>query len=116
MGIAKRKEGGGSGSASLAAAPGVLTELYPRLADRLTDPLFEDGTPRRVDTLLVFGQDGVWKAVLRDREANLCLWVSSPAWDEILAVLEDALGDEHAVWRADRAGGAAESTRKKSGK
>jgi len=113
MAIEKRSAADAARPALVAAAAGVLGQLAPALIERLTCKAFADGTPRKVDTVLLFEQDGVWKCMLKDREANLCLWVSSAILDDLPEVLEAAVTDPAAVWRADRAAGATEATRQK---
>lgn len=113
MGVAKRSETGSPGAAMVAAHSGDLAQLAPALAERLTLLTYEDGSARQTDTLLVFAQDGVWKAALRDRDSRLCLWAASPVLIDLVEVLEGLLCDPAAVWRADRAAGAAEASRQK---
>lgn len=75
---------------------------WPLLWDHLTQTTWPDGSPRTTSSLLIFAADGVLKAMLRDREAGLCLWVASPSWGGLLTVLEASLGDPGAEWRLDR--------------
>jgi hypothetical protein len=98
-----------SGSGPLRAAPVDETlATFPVLADYLTS-LFYDGdppVPRETATLLLFAQDGSFRACLRDRAERRCLWVATPSWADLLTVLELGLSDENAVWREDRLSGA----------
>lgn len=95
-----------------------LKERLPILFDYLTATCYESDVnqPRLVSTLTIFAQDGVWKAVLRDRAENCCLWVASPGLLGLLDVLEAELRGETAVWRLDRYSGAEQASRKPSGK
>lgn len=111
MGIKRRTGVDAEGVVPAVSNPGSWGERYPRLAERLTCPVFDDGTVRVTDTLTLFAQDGVWKGCLRDRDARLCLWVAATTPEGVLEVLEEALGDATAVWRADRAAGAPEASR-----
>lgn len=113
MAIEKRSPADATRPSLVAAAAGVLGQLAPALTERLTAKTFADGTPRKGDTVLLFEQDGVWKCMLKDREANLCLWVSAALLDDLPEVLEAAVNDPQAVWRADRAAGSPEATRQK---
>lgn len=93
---------GGSG-------PRVLTDPgfggdFPLLWSYLTQNKWEDGTPRLTASLLVFADDGVLKAMLRDREAGLCLWVAGATVWGLFEALEGSLGDPRADWRQDRKG------------
>ena len=67
-------------------------------------------------SLSIFSQEGVWKAILRDKADGLCLWVSSPVLGKLFAVLEASLASEETVWRLDRYSGNGEAARKKKGK
>lgn len=116
MPISRRLPAVAGGPQAVAADAEPLAEQYPNLAERLTEQVFSDGQPRKVDTCLIFAQDGAWKACLRDREEGVCLWVTTGSLLDLLDVLEAALKDPHAVWRADRTQGAPEATRKKPGK
>lgn len=103
------------GPQAYAAEPDGLIGEFPLLAEYLTATFYE-GEPvgsRQTGTLLVFAQDGSWRAVLRDRAENRCLWVTAATWEDLLPALENALGDPSSIWRADRVGGAPEATRQK---
>lgn len=103
------------GTAHYAASREDLGRIYPLLSDHLTATAYEGEAAgsRITSTLLIFAQDGTWRAVLRDRQEKQCLWVSANTFDELLGVLENAIGDENAVWREDRMAGAPEASRKK---
>lgn len=96
-----------------AAPPSELDSLYPLLADHLTALTYdgEPPTPRQTSTLLLFAQDGTYRACLRDRQEARCLWVSVVDPNDLLTTLELALSDPTAVWREDRMSGA-ESARR----
>ena len=91
-----------------------FAEEYPTLYDYLTASCYDDDPkqPRQTSTLLVFTQDGCFKACLRDRSEGVCCWVAAPRFGELLGVLERELTDDTAVWRLDRASGAPEAKRK----
>lgn len=91
---------------------------YPTLFDYLTATTFEgEGNElRQVSTLLIFGQDAVWKACLRDRAESVCLWVAAPSVLGTLEVLEGELAGPTAAWRLDRVAGHQEATRRPRGK
>lgn len=91
---------------------------YPELFEYLTATCFDDdpAAPRQTSTLLLFAQDGVWKANLRDRAEGVCAWVAAPTLLGLLAVLEDELKTGEVVWRLDRFAGHPEATRKPKGK
>lgn len=89
-------------------APDDLAAAAPNLADFLTARFYDDspGVVRATGTLLIFAQEGVWKACLRDRQEQRCLWVAAACWNDLVAVLEDSLLDQASVWRMDRVSGA----------
>lgn len=86
---------------------------HPVLHDYLTVVFWDDDPkqPRVTSTLLVFGQDGCWKACLRDRALGRCCWCAAPSVAELLAALERELAEGKAVWRLDRLSGAPEASR-----
>lgn len=91
-------EGGGSGSPAL----GDFGVLFPTLFEYLTVRVFDDGTARKASALTVFSDGPQMKAVLKDAEQGLCLWMAAPTFDALLALLEAALNDPATVWRLDR--------------
>lgn len=101
-----------------AANPEGLLELYPLLTEHLVSTAYDGDAPgtRTTSTLLLFGQDGVWKANLRDRQEQRCLWLSSLLFKDLFAVIEDALAHGTGQWRDDRAAGAPEAKRQRNGK
>jgi hypothetical protein len=91
--------------------------LLPTTWAYLTQDRWEDGSPRETSGLLVFQQDGLLKAMLRDKNSGLCLWVTGQSLQGLLATLEAALGDPAAEWRQDRqqAGQKASRVNKRTG-
>lgn len=75
---------------------------YPLLWDHLSQRKWDDGSPRQTSSVMLFEQDGVLKAMLRDKDAGLCLWVASKSLYGVLGALEAALSDPEAEWRVDR--------------
>lgn len=74
----------------------------PTLWAHLTAVQWDDGTARQTSSLLIFTGDGCFKAMLRDREAGLCLWVAADGLEKLLLVMEAALNDPQQEWRIDR--------------
>jgi len=95
------------------AVDAEFAATYPSIYDHLTCVFWDDDPkqPRVTSTLLVFAQDGCFKANLRDRANGKCCWVAAPSFSELLGALERELGDGTAVWRLDRLAGAPEATR-----
>lgn len=109
-----RKVNPNAAAATRAANDEQFRTTYPTLYDYITCTCYDDdpGQPRNTATLLVFGQDGCWKACLRDRAEQQCCWVAAPSFGDLLGVLERELADGKAVWRLDRLSGATEAKRK----
>jgi len=76
--------------------------LYPMLFDHLTQTVWPDNTVRQTSSLSLFADGGMVKAVLKDREAGLCLWAASKSFQELFGVIESLLQDPAAEWRHDR--------------
>lgn len=87
------------------ATPVEACELalqVPTVFDYLGQNAWPDGSVRQTSSLLVFHQDGMFKGMLRDAEAGLCLWIAGKSLTGLLVSLEAALNDPHAEWRVDR--------------
>lgn len=101
------------------AAPldGII-DSYPTLAEMLTATAYDGDPPgtRLTSTLLIFTQDGAWKACLRDRQEQRCCWVATAFFSDLLATLDNALCDASVVWRDDRVSGHEQAKRQKPGK
>jgi len=110
----QRRVGGGGGSL---VEPDELSALYPVLWSHLTQVAWEDGQVRETSNLLVFCQDGMLKAMLRDREHGLCFWTAAGSLGKLFEALEAGLCDPQAEWRVDRQreGQAAKRVRKGTG-
>lgn len=105
--------GGGGGSYRSRSRPGVgdnvppgvagrdpsFQERYPALHEWLTEATL-DGKPVFTATLLVFCEDGRWKACVGDRENDRSFFKSSESFQGLLEALEKALSDGSAEWRA----------------
>jgi hypothetical protein len=113
-GYMKRKERKNGSAQNRAGSDEEFREQYPTLYDYLTATCYDDDPkqPRVVSTLLVFCQDGCFKACLRDRAEAVCCWCAAPTFGELLSVLEREIAGDTAVWREDRASGAPEAKRK----
>lgn len=77
--------------------------LFPTLWDYMTQDRWDDGTPRETSSLLIFAQDGMLKAMLRDRENGQCLWTAGVSVATVMFQLDTALNDPNADWKADKA-------------
>lgn len=94
---AKAPAGKGSG-----ASDSTLEASCPALHEFLTLSALPGGATRTTSTLLVFCDGGLWKAVLNERDAGVCLWATAESlqglWDELEARLTAPVVD----WRQQR--------------
>lgn len=88
-----------------AAAAGEWSKGLPTLAEFLSALTWEDGTSREPGTMLVFSEDGAWKACLHDRTAQLQVFVSAATPGGLLAALEKGLAGGSLDWRRKKAWG-----------
>lgn len=94
-----------------------LVDVAPTLCEFLVSSAYDGdvaGT-RQTSTLLIFAQDGSWKACLRDRQEQRCMWVAASVFNDLISVLEDALANGSGIWRDDRASGHDVAKRQKKG-
>jgi len=61
-----------------------------------------DGAAAMTATLLVFCEEGRFKACFHDRDEGRTFFRSSESFQELLETLERALADGVAEWRPDR--------------
>lgn len=95
-------------SAALGSAPSAATGVkasdpamekrMPTLHAFMTETK-EDGKDRSPSSLVVFTEDGQWKACLTEKDANLKLWRSADTFEKVLQALEKALSSGQADWR-----------------
>lgn len=79
-------------------------EQCPLLHLFLTAVKDDDGKPRRTSTLMIFAEDGRFKAVLHERQHKLSLWREGETVKGCLDGLESALAGGKAEWRKDKQG------------
>jgi hypothetical protein len=77
-------------------------ERHPALWEYLTSTKYPDGGARQTSTLLLFVEDGVWKACLKDRDTGRSLWIASGSPTEAMTDLELTLAAGDAEWRKDK--------------
>lgn len=85
----------------LADSKDILKDM-PAMAEHLTSGTFPDGTERQGSTLLIFCEDGFWKAMINDREAGMTLWTTAESFYDLLQAVEERLQDPKAEWRRPR--------------
>lgn len=77
-----------------------MAERHPNLTEYLTADKWDDGDERQTSTLLVFTDDGIFKAVLNDRAEERALWASGASYLDALDALEAMLASGEGEWRA----------------
>jgi len=76
-----------------------VSQVAPTLHAFLTQGEDDDGKERQVSTLLVFAEEGVWKACLSERDHDLTLWASAETFWGLLEALEGRLTESPVEWR-----------------
>lgn len=79
-----------------------FSKSYPYLWSHLTQDVWDNGDERPTSGLLIFLQEGILKAMLRDKAHGLCLWVAATSFTGLLEALEAGVQDPGADWRIDR--------------
>lgn len=77
-----------------------FAQVYPVLHQFLTQPVDDDGKPRQLASIILFVEQGVAKAGLRERDAGLSLWVSADTLLGVYEALELQLSQSPVPWRA----------------
>lgn len=99
----KPKQVGKADSGLVATLAAGDTSLEP-IVKFLVDEQYEDGSPRQTGTMSISFSDGSLKAMLRERQLGLCLWVSAPDLLTLLSAAANRLDDVEADWRPDKFG------------
>lgn len=103
MKYAKRsnpKTAGSTGSSK--PVDSLFSSKSPALFEYLTEDKWEDGKPRPTATLLVFAEQGVFKACVNDRANGVIAWFSDERFQGLLEAVERGLADGTAEWRASK--------------
>lgn len=91
--------------------PGVVLSPFEALFEYLSVDRYEDGSARAVATLLIFAEDGSWKACLNDRAEARSTWATGSSIEACLEALDVALKSGSADWR--RSNGSARASGKR---
>lgn len=95
-------------------AAGVLGGPFakaPLLTGWLTETSWEDGEARTPGSLILFAQDGRWKAMLSDKDNDYIAFVSANDFLGVITALEKGLEKGDLDWREPR-GNAAKPKKK----
>jgi len=104
----KRRGGNADDEAGKGCADSGFEGDYPSLSDFLwSDRWPDDNSPRRLGTLTVFVEGGLWKACLNDRDQGMVAFGTSDTFLNLLQLLDDGLEQDRLDWRkAGQAGNA----------
>jgi hypothetical protein len=75
---------------------------YPVLMEFLTATAWEDGAARQTGTVLLFAEDGVFKACVKDRDGQRVSWLSGGTMDDLLSAIDLGLREDSLVWRVEK--------------
>lgn len=89
--------GGSAGS----AVDGDFAERFPILHEFITATADDAGAPRKTATVMLFSEDGRFRAVLHERQHGLSLWRDAESVQGCFEGLEAALASGRAEWRKD---------------
>jgi hypothetical protein len=92
-------KGSGSNDKLKATKDKDVEAVAPVLHAFLTEGKDGQGKERRTSTLLVFVDEGAWKACLTERDHELTLWASSDTLWGLLEALEARLTERPVEWR-----------------
>lgn len=96
------KSGRGPGGPDGESMPDCLAQRAPTLGHFLCDEVWPDGECKSRSSLVVFVEDGLFKACLTEKDSNSVLWASCKSFDELLESLEARLTDDQPDWRKGR--------------
>lgn len=88
-----------AGGVPTAFADHQMAKVCPALLEYLVEDRWEDGSARERATLLLFVEDGWWKACLNDRASQRALWASASTLQGVLGTLEECLQQGTGEWR-----------------
>jgi len=75
---------------------------FPAIWDLMTTTKLKDGTSVATMTVLLFVQDGLWKACLNDRQGEVSSFVSADTALALLQAIEEGLAGDSLEWRSSK--------------
>jgi len=104
MGLALRKGHDGDTDSPLANAcdDRDFFDRYGLLGSWLCADEWEGGGRRNTSTLLVFVDQGTWKAAFTDRDKGRITFISASTFQGLLQALETGLQEGRIEWRAHK--------------
>jgi hypothetical protein len=100
--LRKRSSSGAAHASNGACTTDSMGLSFPALVEELALGEWSPGEPRETSTLLVFVEDGLWKACLHDRDAGKSCFVSAVSMGELIARVEQGLREDDLEWRDKR--------------
>lgn len=94
---------GGPGADAPKYTDGQFSKAYPVLAEFLQREFWDEQTPRAKGSMILFCEDGVFKACLSDKDADMVAFVSKGSWDALLKAIERGLAENTLDWRLTQA-------------
>lgn len=82
-----------------------FSKQFPTLAAFLFQTTDDEGKKRKGSSIILFAEDGVFKAGLRENNLALSLWVTSHSVASVWDALEAKLTERPVPWRAQVVGG-----------
>lgn len=73
---------------------------YPSIAAYLSDPVWDDGTPRELSTLSISVDDGQIRLALNDKDGRQSAYTNALSVKDAFKALEQALAKDLITWRA----------------
>ena len=80
----------------------TLASTCPTLACYLGADSWPDGEVRQRSTLIVFYEEGQYKACLSDKDTCMTLWASARSFEGVPEALEARLTEDSPDWRKQR--------------
>jgi len=95
-------DSGKEGSGSVRVVDAGFALRYPALFEFLAEPEWAAGEPRETGTMLVFVEEGVFKARMNDRDGGRVAFYGSDSFQGLLEGLERKLKTDELDWRKDK--------------
>lgn len=83
------------------ASDSEFEKKYPMLWAFLTDEKWSSGETRETGSVLIFTQEGQWKAMVKDKDSAHIAFVTKGTFKTLLDALERGLVEEKLDWRPD---------------
>jgi len=99
MGLITAALGAAASEAKGAKAHDAAMEKVTPVLHAFMCEVEEDGKPRSPSSLVIFTEEGSFKACLTEKDAGLQLWRSADSLQKVLLALEKALAGGNADWR-----------------